>query len=215
MTSRVLPRILKIITTVLIIFILAAFVIMIFGILLAGVKGATVTEGQKAFETLTMTVPIQFVPAPDTYSLASDSWGTGEIVAATGEVAFESTNVGSLRTGVELIVLLLVLGVPALILLIILRRIFSSMIEDTPFIHANIGRIRWIAALLILISLLAQLVQARLGQMMLATVQSSGLELTLRFNFDLGMIVVGLIIFSLAEVFRYGLELQTETNLTV
>ena len=215
MKSRVLPRVLRIITTVMMILIACSFVIMMGVILLAGLGVITTTNGQKTFETLSMTVPIQFVPAVDSYSLTSEAWGTGEIVSATGEAKFESTSIGSLRTAVELVVLLLLLGIPIYFILFMLRRIFSSMVDSSPFIPANVNRIRWVAALLIIISILAQLIQAQLGRMMLTTVASSGLELSPRFNFDLGMIVIGLIIFSLAEVFRYGLELQTETDLTV
>ena len=51
--------------------------------------------------------------------------------------------------------------------------------------------------------------------MMLVHVQSNGLQLTPQFDLNPAPFAIALIILSLAEVFRYGLELQTESDLTV
>lgn len=96
-----------------------------------------------------------------------------------------------------------------------LRRIFRSMIASTPFIPANVNRIRWVGALVIPVSVLAQLIQLWLGRTQAAGVDSLGLTLNPEFSLDMGVIVLGLIIFSLAEVFRYGLDLRNEADLTV
>ncbi|MCA9916529.1 MAG: DUF2975 domain-containing protein [Anaerolineales bacterium] len=210
MKSSRLPKSLKLITTILLVVMIFSFVTMI---------GVTILAGAGAFDSgnaePSISLPIYFVPDGDSYTLASDAWGSGEIVWASGQVEFESAQVDSVGTAVEIIVWLLMLGIPTGFILVVMRRIFGSMESGSPFIPANVNRIRWLAGLLLGTAVLAQIVQARIGELLLTNIRSSGLEIIYRFELDPTILVIGLIILSLAEVFRYGLELQAEADLTV
>lgn len=208
-TSR-LPKSLKLITTILLVLMVFSFAIIIGITILAGTDAFDVGQGEPS-----ISLPIYFVPDSDSYTLTSDAWGSGEIVWASGQVEFESARVDSLGTAVEIIVWLLMLGVPLFFILVVMRRIFASMESGTPFIPANVNRIRWLAGLLIGTAVFAQIVQARIGELLLTNIRSSGLDIVYRFGLDPTILVIGLIILSLAEVFRYGLELQAEADLTV
>lgn len=210
MNASRLPKSLKLITTILLVIMIFSFVIMIGTAILAGTGALDSGNAEPS-----ISLPIYFVPDSDSYTLTSDAWGNGEIVWASGQVAFESTRVNSVGTIVEIVVWLLMLGIPAASILLVLRRIFGSMEKGTPFIPANVNRIRWLAGLLIITAVLAQIVQARIGELILTNIRSSGLDIIYRFELDPTILVIGLIILSLAEVFRYGLELQAEADLTV
>lgn len=214
MKSTKLPKSLKLITTILLGIAIFSFAIMVGIVVLAGFGAFAEPEGGSGIDAA-ISLPIYFVPDSDSYTLTSDIWGNGEITWASGQVEFESTNVDSVGTAVEIVFWLLLLWVPIYIILTVMRRIFASMETGTPFIAANVTRIRWLGGLLIITAVFVQIVQARIGELMLTKISSSGLDIIYRFELDPSIIVIGLIIFSLAEVFRYGLELQSEADLTV
>ncbi len=199
-----LPRLLRGFTTFAIALLtVVAVAIVVFAAFLIGTDGSGSAE---------LRVPIQFTIDSDSYSLTSDSWGEGTLSSASGEANFEDPGVGlAVAAGATIIAGLAV----AFVALILLRRIFSTMIVGTPFLPENARRIRWLGYMAIGGALAEQIIEIGLGMLVLNSVSSTGLEIDYHFNLNLAAVFVGLIILALAEVFRHGTSLQTDADLTV
>jgi hypothetical protein len=163
-------------------------------------------------------VPVEFTPDRSTYELTSSVWGEGVIERAQGSAIFEDPGaglfVGSAVAGIFIFI------VPAFVVLLLLRRIFATMAGGTPFIGENIRRIRWIGWLMIIFGVLSQVVRWGLVWFVHSNVAATGLDLSLQIDQssvqpDTTMIFLGLVVLALAEVFRYGAQLQTDSDLTV
>ncbi|MEM9774434.1 MAG: DUF2975 domain-containing protein [Chloroflexota bacterium] len=160
--------------------------------------------------------PVYIEIDPEVYSLQSEIFGEGEIQTAQATVTFETPGQPPIGLSVVILVLGLMLGLATFIILLNLSLIFRSITEgETPFISDNIGRIRWIAGLVIFYTIVQEVGEAFIGDRIFGLAQNEGIDIVYRLEFGTGMILAGLIIFALAEVFRYGVELQTEADLTV
>lgn len=161
-------------------------------------------------------VPVRFIPTEGSYTLFSDDLGNGEIVSAMGTVAFSLQQLNFGRVAVELSIAVVLLGALTIAGLLVVRGILNSLIVSTPFNHENVKRFRWAGILMIAYNFIEQWMQIRFTQAVFANMQASGIELIRQFNVSLGApVVLGLFMFSLAEVFRYGLELKTDNDLTI
>jgi hypothetical protein len=203
MQSR-LPRLLRGFTT----FAIALLtVVAIAVVVLAFVLIRSDGEGSTA-----LAVPIQFTIDADVYSLSSDSWGGGEITRVSGQAAFDDPGLGlAIAAGATIVA-----GIAAaFVALILLRRIFSTMTVDTPFLPENARRIRWLGFMVIGAAVVEQVIDLGLGLLVLGNVSSTGLDIDYRFDLNLAAVFVGLIILALAEVFRHGTALQADSDFTV
>lgn len=157
-------------------------------------------------------VPIQFTIDTDRYSLESADWGEGTLARVTGEAQFAEPSIG-LAVGAGAAI---AAGIgAAFLVLILLRRIFTTMRDGTPFLPENVRRIRWLGYIVIAAAVVEQLVTVMLGVVMIDNVTSAGIELNYAFNLNFTAIFLGLIILAIAEVFRYGTNLQSDADLTV
>jgi len=203
MNSR-LPRLLRGLTTLSIVLLAAAVILMIVlaGFLIGG-DGSTSPD---------LAVPIQFSIDESVYSLSSNSWGEGTVGRVVGEAQFSETGLGLALAGGATIVAALA---AAFVVLILLRRIFTTMMVGTPFLPENVLRIRWLGWIVIVAAIVEQVIKVGLGLLVLDNVTSTGIDIDYRFNLNLATLFVGLIILALSEVFRHGMNLQAESDLTV
>ncbi len=192
-----LPKLLQRVTEVGIALVAAAVLLVVVAMAVAG-------EG---FE-----VPVQFTPDQDTYELNSADWGRGVITSASGMVEFEGGGPALVTSAVTAIV---IYAVPGLTMLVLLRRIFQTMVAGSPFVPANVPRIRWIGILVILVGVLAQVLRWTVNWLVESSVSASGLHLEISIEPDLAIVFLGLVIVALAEVFAHGSRLQAESDLTV
>ena len=203
MNSR-LPRLLRGLTTFSIILLSVVVVLMIVlaGFLISG-DGSTSPD---------LAVPIQFSIDDGVYTLSSDSWGEGTVGRVVGEAQFSETGLGlAFAAGATIIAGL----AAAFVVLILLRRIFTTMMVGTPFLPENVLRIRWLGWIVIVAAVVEQIIKVGLGLLVLDNVNSTGLDIDYRFDLNLAALFLGLIILALSEVFRHGMNLQAESDLTV
>ena len=217
-----LPKVLRVVALLSIIFVsisvvaLAAFIVLTgLGVISADADFTFFVNGMSSPMYFEMAWPIYFQLEPASYSLQSAKWGAGEVQLAQAEVFFSLANSGSAGLGIQMAMWYLLVGILIIAVLLNLYRIFSTMDQGTPFVTENVGRIRWVAGLLIFYAIVLKFIQMRISERIFWDTQAEGLDIVFQTDFKLSMIMVGLIIFALAEVFRYGLELQTEADLTV
>jgi hypothetical protein len=97
----------------------------------------------------------------------------------------------------------------------LLRKIFSTLTQGSPFIYENAVRIRKIA---LLIMLLAPL---KFGEQVYNHLKAShyftlaGERLATHLSFDFQTILFGLVLLIIGEIFRVGTQLKEENELTV
>ena len=210
MKQKSLPKILRILTTISIMFSVLALSFLVIFILLAGFG---VFDRSSVGSNISW--PVYFELDPSTYRLVSETMGDGEIQLAQADVQFNQATLDSVGAGIEIAIWSLAVGMLIIAILLNLYQIFKSMEDRTPFIPDNVGRIRWVAGLLIATAIVSQIAQVRIAERLFRGVETEGLEIIYRVQFGSGIVLVGLIIFALGEVFRYGLELQTEADMTV
>ena len=160
-----------------------------------------------------LVVPVAFVPDAETVTLHSDVYGDGEITMAQGVASFEE--VGGPGRVVQAIAIVAVFLIPAFVILHMLRRLVRTVAEGSPFQGANVTRIRIIGLAIVVFELLYGVTNFLLQRSVASGATASGVQLAANFSVDPAVIVVGLVIFALAEVFRYGGSLQAESDLTV
>lgn len=97
-----------------------------------------------------------------------------------------------------------------------LGRILDNMAEHTPFIMENANRMRSVGLAVLGAGVMAIVCEIALASYIANNLRIPGIDLGVKINLArLDIIVVGLIILLLAEVFRYGVQLQDEHDLTV
>lgn len=97
-----------------------------------------------------------------------------------------------------------------------LRGICANLRAEAPFAPENAGRIRTIGVLVIISTLVKSILFSLQGLLIMNNVTIAGAKIGVRVgSIDLTGILLGLLILVLAEIFRYGSELQEERNLTV
>lgn len=156
--------------------------------------------------------PIQFTPDEATYTLASDTWGSGTILDAVGVARFAERSASLFALWSAAV---LVYAVAAITLLVLLRRILQSVAAGTPFVEGNASRIRAIGILIPVFGFLIQALQWATALVTMNTVVAEGLHIEASLTLNLTYLFIGLVVVALAEVFRYGSHLQADVDLTV
>ncbi len=97
-----------------------------------------------------------------------------------------------------------------------LRRIIRSVAGGSPFIPENVNSFRRIGLIVIAGSILQGITGGLAGLVMMRNlVPPAGVQFNARFTLSLEGLFLGLVILALAEVFRYGTELQQESDMTI
>jgi len=164
------------------------------------------------FTDSALETPMEFTPAEDTYSLTSEAWGTGTIHDAVGVARFteRSATLVALSTAK-----ILAYAAASLVLLVLLRNTLKTLSAGTPFVDANVDRIRAIGILIPVFGFLIQGLHWATSLVAMDTVAAEGLHIEASLTLNLTYLFIGLVIVALAEVFRYGSHLQTDADLTI
>ena len=173
---------------------------------------ATVFLLAAVFTDSALETPMEFTPAEDTYSLTSEAWGTGTIHDAVGVVGFTDRSATFVALSTAKV---LAYAAASLVLLVLLRNILKTLSVGTPFVDANVGRIRAIGILIPVFGFLIQGLHWATSLIVMDTVTAEGLHIEARLTPNLTYLFIGLVVVALAEVFRYGTHLQTDADLTI
>lgn len=131
------------------------------------------------------------------------------------EIVFHGTEVQSgLGPFAAMIAGALALVPVALLMLHHLRSLMASFAQSNPFSAENVGRIRWIGYLFMIGAALQSAIEVALG-FFLRTLSIPGVEINPRITLDFQVVIAGLVILVLAEIFRLGVELREDHDLTV
>ncbi len=158
-------------------------------------------------------VPITFMPAEGGISVQNEILGAGTIdtvdAVATFSPPFASwPNLLSIVVGV-------LSFAPILVIVILLRRIAASALEGSPFTEVNIGRIRAMGWLTIAFEILRSSAQIGVGVIVANTSAIAGHRVSLSGEVEFDVILIGVSLLVLAEIFRHGWSLQSDADLTV
>ena len=113
-----------------------------------------------------------------------------------------------------IVALVVVLSTFYLILAIVynLRKIFRSLRAGEPFAYANFARLRKIGYFVILFSVV-EFGKSLFNRYLLQQhFWEHGKDYNARLSFGIDMILIGLVILVVAEIFRHGYELKTENE---
>ncbi|MDI6901586.1 MAG: DUF2975 domain-containing protein [Anaerosomatales bacterium] len=158
-------------------------------------------------------LPVRFAVDTATVPLESSLFGAGMLDTALGEASFQGSGPGWFIAVSILGVAMF--AVPALFVLSLLRRVLATVVEGDPFAEANVRRIRTIGLLVIIFELLRQTVGFAIEALVMSTTEMPGFTLQAVYEGSLTIIFVGLVVVVLSEVFRYGRQLQLDSDLTV
>ncbi len=148
----------------------------------------------------------------DVDTLAAPTVRRAVLVEARGELRVQSTS-WSLQFFPNLGLLIGIAVV--LYVLLLLRRMLSSVLAGDPFVAANATRMRIMGIILVAVGALGPVAEHLAARRLLRLVPVRGVELTAPFDLRLDVILVGLLLLVLAAVFGYGSELERERSLTI
>ena len=95
-----------------------------------------------------------------------------------------------------------------------LKLIFSSLSRNQPFSEPNVSRIRKIGFSLIVFSFLQFLSNIIINRFLISHFSwDEGITLTYTFKFS--YLIAGIVLIMIAEIFKEGVSLKEETNLTI
>jgi hypothetical protein len=95
-----------------------------------------------------------------------------------------------------------------------LRRLTESVLADGPFVPGNIERLSRLGVTVIVVSVVAGLPASGMSWLAAAATDEATREFA-GMTLELGWLWLGFVVVALAEVFRTGVELQTDHDLTV
>lgn len=96
-----------------------------------------------------------------------------------------------------------------------LRRIFQRVRGGAPFDATNALRLRWLGVLVLALAVLRGVAESVTAFAVRSGVTSERVEVPLGLSIDALVILIGLVLLALAEIFRRGAELEEEQTLTV
>jgi hypothetical protein len=184
-------------------------------VLIVGVIGSALMQMEVAvpMRTAVVLVPAHFAPDKGQLEVRNQILGTGFIGDGSGLATFEVP-----LASWPALVFFLALAVgfaPMFVLVILLRRIAATLVEGDPFTEANVNRIRAIGGLVMAFEFFRGAAQLGLAALVAGTSTMRGFTLLSWGEWNFLTFVLGLVIIGLAEVFRYGMRLQTDVDLTV
>lgn len=163
---------------------------------------------------LTQNPEVSFELDPAIYHISSDSLGIEEapIHEARGKIKIEGVSNRRMLIGVGFALILL--GVVVLVLAK-LREIFQTLKGADPFSPANAGRIRFIGLAVIFGELARAAIDFGYAVDTAWHFRTVGLTIRPHFEPDVVVILLGMIVLVLSEVFRLGTLMKEEQRLTL
>ena len=160
---------------------------------------------------------VHFDLDPGAYRILSESLGVEHafIGGAVGKLVFGTHRVSLLLVYVGVLV---VWFAAALAIIYELRQVVRTLVAGEPFARANAARIRFIGLVIILMEIAKVAILTGFSLFVRNNFTIEGLTLSVIPDpdlGDLGVIFLGLVVLVIAAVFRQGIELREEQELTV
>lgn len=165
--------------------------------------------GRMEGENLSQSLPVFFSIDPSVYEVESSSGG--EIAATIGEARGTLTIQGGAKD-LSFLPILLVLPFLAVVVVVLhwLRRIFRRLREGRPFVPENARHLRWIGFAV----LGGEIVWATFvywsTRLVVADFTASGVTLDAQFAPRMPVLLAGLVVLVVAEVFREGAQMKSD-----
>jgi len=161
-----------------------------------------------------MTIPVAFSIEPEAHRIEAPAIGVdrAEILNAHGQLRFPSTN-GPFLFGNA--VLLMVLFAAVSWILHELRAVFRTLRDNRPFVPANALRLRRIGFSIIAAEIMSSAIVYFENRYAVTHFAASGLRFEASPHLDFVVIVLGLIVLAIAEVFAAGTRLDEDQTLTI
>ncbi len=183
---------------------LTYYLVLLLGTLVIVVVAAVpfLTRGQVSTE-----IPVSFELDRSAYSITSTEPGPedAELIATKGQLKVKGARFGTI---IEQIVFIATGLVITLLILRRLRGIFGTLTKGSPFVHANVSRIRSIGLLIIGLQILIAAVTTWWAFDVTRHLHTTGLHFRTAFDIGGWTIFTGVILLVLAEVFRIGADMK-------
>ncbi len=172
---------------------------------------AVLALGPGPVDGLTLTVAVAFDVDAAPVALGDEPRATA-LRRATGALSLEGVSG-------EVLLLWAVPGVVAVLAFLAivhqLRAVTRTVAVGTPFLPVNVRRIRTVGWLLIGLALVSTVLPPLLTNWAAQEYRVPGITWRSVLDVDLALVVAGLLLFALAEVFRAGAELHEAQRLTI
>jgi hypothetical protein len=155
---------------------------------------------------------VTYKGASTTTVLLEVDQGDGEIEFGPGGIKFKANR------SFLIITRIFEIGFLVLFFLVVclLRKIFHGLVkEKNPFRKENPGRIRWIGYLIIIFSILSSFFDFYVWKYIARHISIKEVSFGYGVGFNLETIFLGLVVLVLSEIFRSGVQLQEDRDLTV
>ncbi|HHU52003.1 MAG TPA: DUF2975 domain-containing protein [Firmicutes bacterium] len=103
----------------------------------------------------------------------------------------------------------------SLFILYQLRKIFSNLVKEEPFVKENVLRVRKIGVIVLVGAVLQSIVEYLIGYFVVQHVMIQGMRLVPDFGLNFPALLAGLSVLVLAEVLKEGTEIKEDQNLTI
>lgn len=182
------------------------------------IVGAVVACGALALSwagngTIMLEMPVHLEQNDGPTEVSNDVLGDGWIGPMAGMAEFPA-DASVVHSAVFLFVVLSSVA-PALVVVVLLRRIAATVVAGEPFDPANVERIRAIGVFVMVFEFVRGAAMLGVETAMMATSKVPGFSLRSLGEWNFSVFVLGVVILALAEVFRYGMQLQADADLTV
>lgn len=94
------------------------------------------------------------------------------------------------------------------------RRLMRTVVADGPFVARNVEQLGRLGVMLIVVSTLSGVALSAMS-LVAATAESYDEIYSIAVQIQLGWLLLGLVTVALAEVFRFGVDLRTDSELTI
>lgn len=173
-------------------------------------------------------VDLRLVPVPEDRDVpySVEEWVAAEpfVIPKTSNGLVRAVDIEDVEASIRLRPtrrLALLAGLPALALgvcwlfgLFLLRGLLRDVDDSRVFTLPNANRIRWIGTLFVLVAMAEPVAQFILAALLRGALEMQGVVFEATFP-DLTLILVGLLTLVLSQVWRYGVQLQADRDLTV
>lgn len=163
--------------------------------------------------TIMLEVPVRLEQGAEPTEVANEVLGEGWIGSIAGMAEFPA-DASALHSALFLFAVLSSLG-PALVIVMLLRRIAATVVAGEPFDHANIDRIRAIGLFVMAFEFARGAALFGIETAVMFSSKVPGFGLRSEGGWNVSVFLLGVVILALAEVFRYGMQLQSDVDLTV
>lgn len=103
----------------------------------------------------------------------------------------------------------------SLFILYQLRKIFSNLVKEEPFVKENVLRVRKIGVIVLVGGVFQSIVEYLIGCFVVQHIMIRGIRIVPEFGLNFPALLAGLSVLVLAEVLKEGTEIKEDQNLTI